>query len=74
MFKAKGKGKKQAKEFAFEGCWHILKDALKWKGRCRYIHEPSKISSKKKVEPGAEKEILLTYKKNKSTVQWGQNK
>ena len=55
VFKAEGKGKKAGKEFAFMGCWHILIDAPKWKGRCRFICNPSKIANKKKVDCGAEK-------------------
>jgi len=39
LFKSEGKGKKLGREFAFEGCWRILKEDPKWKGGCSYIRD-----------------------------------
>ena len=41
LFKLEGKGKRLGKEFIFEGCWHILKEAPKWKGGCGYVRDHS---------------------------------
>ena len=38
LFKLEGKGRKMGREFLFEGCWRILKDAPKWKGGCAYAN------------------------------------
>ena len=43
LFKLEGKGKRLGKDFFFEGCWHILKEALKWKGGCSYVRDHSKL-------------------------------
>ena len=37
------KGKRLGKEFIFEGCWHILKEAPEWKGGCSYVWDHSKL-------------------------------
>jgi hypothetical protein len=37
IFKLEGKGKRLGKEFIGDGCWHILKESLKWMGGCGYV-------------------------------------
>ena len=43
LFKLEGKGKRLGKEFIFNGCWRILKEAPKWKGGCGYVRDHSKL-------------------------------
>jgi len=46
LFKLEGKGRKMGREFLFEGCWRILKDAPKWKGGCGYVRDQQQIAKK----------------------------
>ena len=41
IFNLEGKGKRIGKELIFEGCWHILKEAPKWKGGCSFVRDHS---------------------------------
>jgi hypothetical protein len=46
LFKLEGKGRKMGREFLFEGCWRILKDAPKWKGGCGHVRDQQQIAKK----------------------------
>ena len=44
LFKLEGKGKRLGKDYIFfEGFWHILKQARKWKGSCGYVQDHSEL-------------------------------
>jgi len=43
LFKLEVKRKRLGKEIIFDGCWHILKEAPKWKGGCGYVQDHSKL-------------------------------
>ena len=45
LFKIVGRGRKLGREFVFEVCWRILKDAPKWKGGwCGYVRDQQQIT------------------------------
>ena len=43
LVKLEGKGKRLGKKFIFDGCWHMLKEAPKWKGGCGYVRDQPKL-------------------------------
>lgn len=57
LFKDEGKGRKQGREFLFEGCWRILKDSPKWRGGCGYIRKANLNDVK---SANSEEEVDLT--------------